>query len=1086
MYIIHENTEKIFFRSILIMVLSTFCMMAYSQQQQVRLSGSNLTLKAAFKQIEQQTKMSVDYNVQDVDDTKVIKNMPKENNVKIVVQELLSGTNCSVIFSGNHIIISKQKETLRKVKTVTGVVKDEKGEPVIGANVVVKGTTNGTVSDVDGKFSLEDIPNNAVLEISYMGYLSQEIKVGNQMVLNIALKEDTQTLDEVVVIGYGTVKKSDLTGSVGSVKSGELSAIPQSSAEQALQGRTAGVQVKQTSGAPGETPTVRVRGTNSILGGNDPLYVIDGFPSTQGMGILNVDDIESMEILKDASAIAIYGSRGANGVILITTKKGAVEKVTVEFGTTIGFQSVSKKIDMMNAKEWAEFYNIRAANDGKEPFFTQEQVDAFGEGFDWQDFVFSTAPIRTHSLNISGGTDETKFSVGANIFDQEGIVGKGSYARYSLRANLDQEISKKIKLNFSTNLSQGLLDNKNFSGSSLGNSLTSVALVAPPSLTPYNEDGSYKVFESYYPVITTGGAIINPLNFLNEIKDKRKKNNVLANLSFTYEPIEGMYIKILGGIENADIRNDYYKTKKYYNSTGYASITTTNTTSLLNENTITYMKTFAEKHSINILGGFTYQDYRYKLLSASGTGYMSDVTETGDIGSASSSGVPSSGYTKWALMSTIGRLNYNFDNRYLFTVSFRADGSSRYSKGDKWGYFPSGAIAWRVTEEQFMKPITWLSDLKLRLSYGVSGSQAISPYATLNNLYSGKTVFGNELYTIYSPGSTLPGNLKWESTHQTDIGFDARVFNNRLKFTFDYYYKKTKNLLNNIPLPSSTGYSQTIGNVGEVNNKGLELTVSALAIDNTNFKWTLDGNISFNRSKVKKLYNHNDILGGYVYFNLFNDNASILREGEPMNSFYGYQKNGYDEKGAEIYKDQNNDGVINNDDKVIIGNPNPKFIYGLNSSMTYKGFDFSFFLQGTQGNDMFNASAVDNTLQYAYGLNMRKEVLYDHWTPNNTDAKYPKPVTSMSMRLSDRLIENGSYLRLKNIEIAYNFPIKKWNTPWLQKLRLSFSAQNLFTITKYSGWDPDINTQEGGIGQGIDMNPYPVARTYTFGIHAIF
>lgn len=1061
---------------------------ANSQNAKVSLNKTKVQLQDILSEIENQTDYLFVSN-RNVDLKQKVSVRATDRPVQEVLDEILKNTGLTFTIEGVNIILSEVKLVLdstasQQERKIEGKIIDVNGEPIIGANIVEKGTTNGVISDLQGSFSLNVTPG-VTLVISYIGYVSQELKIGNQISYNITLREDSETLDEVVVIGYGTVKKSDLTGSVSSIKSGELAAIPQASAAQALQGRTAGVYVKQNSGAPGSTTTVRIRGTNSILGGNDPLYVIDGFPSNVGMGMLNVDDIESMEVLKDASAIAIYGSRGSNGVILITTKKGRTGKTKVEFGTTIGFQSLAKKMDLMNAREYAEFYNIRAKNDGQEPFFTQDQIDAFGNGFDWQDFVFTTAPIRTHSLTVSGGSEKTKFVLAGNIFDQEGIVGKGGYDRYTLRANFDHDISKRVKVNFTTTLSRSISDNKDSSGGRQGNSLTSVALVAPPVVTPYNEDGSYRILENAYPVITTGGAVVNPLNMLNEIKDITKRNRILSNLSITYEPIDGLFIKVSGGVENSDVRGDYYKTRKYYNSTGYASVSTSQEISLLNENTVSYIKTFAEKHNLSLMGGFTYQDYTYKKLDGNGTGFLSDITETGNLGSAAVPGISSSGYSKWVLLSSIARLNYNFDRRYLFTFSFRADGSSRYSDGDKWGYFPSGAIAWRMSEEQFMKKITWLSDLKLRVSYGVSGSQAISPYSTLNNLSSGKTVFGNERYTTFAPGSVLPGSLKWESTNQFDLGVDVAVLNNRFRFTADYYLKETRDLLNGIPLPSSSGYNNTRGNVGKIQNKGFEFSFNAHIID-SEFQWTLDGNISFNRSKVKKLYGGKDILGGWIDFMVISDNCNVLREGEPMGIFYGYQQYGYDENGMEKYKDLNADGIINQDDKTKIGDPNPDFIYGLNSYMSYKGFEFSFFLQGSQGNDMLNASSIDNSLYYAYGLNQRREVLYDHWTPENTDAKYPKPVTGLSMRLSDRLIENGSYLRLKNVELGYNLPVQKWNLSWLQKVRVSCSLQNLFTISKYSGWDPDVNSQGGGIGQGIDHNPYPVAKSYTFGINVTF
>ena len=1058
------------------------------ESTKVTLRETNGTLKSVLNEIERQTDFLFVSNSNDVNlDWKVTVNFNKQP-LDSVLDDIFGEAGITWKIEGVNIMLTRNQEYSNDGahigrKKITGRVTDAGCNPIVGAGVVERGTMNGAISDNNGEFSILVNPK-AVLDVSCIGYKNFEVKIGESLRYEISMSEDSKLLDEIVVIGYGTVKKRDLTGSVGSVRAKDLSAIPQASAELALQGRIAGVQVRQSSGAPGKTPTIRIRGTNSILGDNSPLYVIDGFPSNVGSGILNVDDIESVEILKDASAIAIYGSRGSNGVVIITTKKGKEGKTTVEFGTTYGIQKVSKKMDVMNASEYARFYNERAKNDGREPFFTDEQINSFGEGFDWQNFIYKKAPLRTHSLTVSGGNEKTKFSISGNFFGQDGIVGKGSYDRYTVRSNISHDITKRLNVELNTTLSRSITDNKDSEGGSQGGTLTSVSLLAPPVCQPYNDDGSYAVLEGYYPVITTGGGIVNPLNILNLIDDKTKRNRVLANAAFTYQPIDGLYIKISGGVENTDARNDYYRKNGYYNATSYASVSTTQQISFLNENTINYVKTIAQKHNLSALAGFTYQDYKYTSLNGSGSGFLSDITSTGNLSSAATPGIPSSSYTKWVLLSSIARINYDYDHKYLLTFSFRADGSSRYSKGDKWGYFPSGAIAWKIGDETFMSNLSWLSDLKLRASYGVSGNQAITPYSTLNNLYSGKTVFSTDLYTFFAPGSILPSRLKWESTSEFDAGLDASFLNDRLSVTADYYHKLTRDLLNSVPLPNSTGYGSTIRNVGKIQNQGFEFSFNAHLIDKE-FQWTLDGNLSLNRSKVKKLQGGNDILGGWIGFLVINDNASILREGEPMSVFFGYRTDGYDENGFEKYKDLHEDGVINSDDKTIIGDPNPDFTYGLNSYMSYKGFELSLFFQGSQGNDMLNATSIDNTLYCAYGVNQLKEVLYDHWTPENTDAKYPKPVTGLSMRLSDRLIEDASYLRLRNLEFGYNFPVEKWNIDWVKKIKLYMSLQNILTITHYSGWDPDVNSQSG-IGVGIDQNPYPMAKSYTFGINVTF
>lgn len=1063
-----------------------------AQTMRVNIQVENVSTEKVLSEIEKQTDYLFVYNQNEVD----LKRKTSVNAVNKTTAEVLStifnGTDIIYAIEGENIMLMRKEKNLAVVpdavqqdNKITGTVLDATGMPVIGANIMVKGTTNGTITDMDGKFSL-DVAKGETLIVTYVGYANQEISVSNQKSLSITLKEDSEALDELIVVGYGVVKKSDLTGSVSTVKSSELNSIPSGSVMEALQGRSAGLQVKQNSGSPGGSISVRIRGANSIQGSNEPLYVIDGFPSsTTNPSIIDNSDIESIEVLKDASAIAIYGSRGANGVIMITTKKGRPGKTKVDFETTIGFQSIRNKLEMMNAQEYATFYNIQHMNDGLEPYFSEDEIKSMGNGFDWQDFVFQRAPMRTHSLTVSGGSDKTQFSVSANIFDQQGILKGSEYKRYSLRANLNHNISEKVTLNYSTSLSRNILDNKNWGGGRFGASLISSALCSPPTLTPYNDDGSYRELHSAYPFVSEG--LTNPLNYINEVSDQTVSNKVLANIAFIYEPIKDLSIKISGGIENSDDRNDYYKTLKFVNSKGEANVNTSQYTSVLSENTINYVKTFNKKHNFSLLAGFTYQDFYAKSLGGSGTGFLSDVTYTGNLASASVPGIPTSSYSKSVLLSYLSRLNYSFDNRYLFTISFRADGSSKYSNGNKWGYFPSGAFAWKIIEEEFMKNNCLISDLKLRTSYGLTGSQAIEAYATLNNLYSGKTVFGDARYTTLAPGTQLPGDLKWETTAQFDLGVDVGLMDNRFLFTADYYIKNTKDLLNTVQLPSSLGYTTTLKNVGRVQNRGFEFSFDA-NVFNDEFIWKLNGNLAVNRSQVKELYGGQDILGGWVDMLLIADNVSLLREGEAMGVFYGYLRDGYDENGSEKYVDLSGDGVINQNDKTIIGDPNPDFIYGLNSLMSYKSFDLSLFFQGTQGNDIVNISSIDNSLNYGYGCNLLKDVVGNNWTPENPTAKYPKITRNQTMNFSDRLVENGSYLRLKNIELAYNFPVNKWKQNWLNKLRIYISAQNILTFTKYSGWDPEVNSQGGAnsIAQGIDHFAYPTAKSYTFGINIGF
>ena len=968
-------------------------------------------------------------------------------------------------------------------RVITGVVSDYNGNPLAGVNVVVSGMTQGTITDENGKFRLE-VPQNAKsLIFSFIGMESQEISLGSSNQVNVTLAESAVGLDEVVVIGYGTVKKSDLTGSVSSIKSTELSAFPTVNVVQAFSGRVAGVQIKQNTGAPGGSISVRIRGTNSIKGSNEPLYVVDGFPiSGTSLTFINNSEIESIQILKDASATAIYGSRGANGIVLVTTKSGKAGKTKVDIESTFGNQVLSKKLELTNATEYARIYNEMLTNDGLPPYFSESDINSLGKGFDWQDFVFRKALIHTHDVTVTGGNDKTQFSMTGSVFEQEGIIKNSNHNRYSFRSNFNHNISEKFSINYTTLLTK---INERYQNSGVGSRGNSAALGAYPTKTPFNEDGTYLNLGASYP---WGTELKNPINWINEELSFGKANKVLAHVAFTYKPVEGLALKIMGGVENNDSRNDYYRTLKFIGSNGSASVSDGQSTSFLNENTITYTKSFGV-HSITAMGGFTFQNFKYTSLGGSGTGFLSDVTETYNLGSASVPGIPNSGYSLSTLLSLISRVNYNYNNKYLFTLTFRSDGSSKYTPGNKWGYFPSAAFAWRISNESFMDNLNFISDLKLRSSWGVTGSQAISAYATLNQLFASKTVFNDALYTTFSPGTQLPGDLKWESTRQLDFGMDAGFVENRITFTADYYIKTTVDLLNSVSLPLSLGYTSTIKNIGSIENKGLEFEVSANIFPQGNLNWTIDGNIAFNKTKVLKLYQGEDIYGGSYNLSILDDYFNILREGEEFAVFYGYTEDGYDDKGLIRYVDRNNDGVITALDKSIIGNPNPDFIYGLNSTLSYKNFDLTIFLQGVYGNDIVNLSSPSITLDYGFGLNTLKAAYNDHWTPDNTNAKYPKITSKQNVKASDRFVEDGSFLRLRNIQLAYNIPTEKLRiSNVLRSAQVYVSAQNYLTITNYSWWDPEVNSSGGAssINQGIDFNTYPPSKSLNFGIRLGF
>jgi TonB-linked SusC/RagA family outer membrane protein len=1068
---------------------------AQALDKRISIELNNTNLRTALSKLEQLTNVKFLYQSQLIPTREKVTISAKNERLADVLDRMLSPRKIQFREEGNQIILTKKGSQdisateltpgLSDAIQLSGTVTDEQNQPLPGVNILVKGTTTGTTSDANGAYALNVPDENSVLVFTFIGYTAKEVVVGSQTEINIQMEADIQSLQEVVVVGYGEVKKSDLTGSVSSIKAEELNAYPTTNIMQSLAGRATGVQVSQNTGAPGSALSVRIRGINSIQGGNEPLYVVDGFPYTGNPTLLNNADIESIEILKDASATAIYGSRGANGVVLITTKRGKSGKTTVEYDGYYGWQTRRKKIEMMNATEYAQFYNEQAANDGLAPHFTQDEINSFGEGTDWQDLVFKTAPIQNHAISINGGSEKTRFSISGSNFNQGGIIGGSDYIRNSVRANVNTDISKKFSFDLNAILSRIDSDRKNSDKGNRGGSLTSAMLSGYPTVPVYAPDGSYTRLSEAYS--WGSNVITNPLNYIEQDFEHIRSNKILTNASLTFKPLDGLSIKISGGIDNTDDRTDFFRTNKFINSQGSAKIETDQTTSVLNENIISYVREFG-RHSISAVAGFTYQNNKTSSLDASGTGFVSNIQKSYDVGAAATQGVPISSYSDWTLLSYLGRINYVFNEKYLATVSFRTDGSSRYSEGQKWGSFPSASLAWRLSEEEFIKNISFISDLKIRAGYGETGSTAIGPYYTLNQLKSSKVVFGDALVTAYSPDVRLAGPLKWETTAQMDVGLDVGFFDNRLSLTVDYYIKNTRDLLNRVPLPSSQGYGYTVQNIGELQNKGFELSATAV-VTNGQFKWDVSGNISFNKNKVTKVYGGNDILGQAVDIAVINDNINIVREGEPIGSIFGYIEKGYDAAGKILYEDFNENNTRDIGDKRIIGNPHPKFIYGFNSNMSFRNFELNFFIQGSQGNDIFNVSAVNQTLDYGQALNMPREVYEDHWTPENTDAKYPVISRSTSTQVSDRFVEDGSFLRFKNIQLSYNLPITDLRFSWLSKAQIYVSGQNLITFTKYSWYDPDINSygNDGSIFRfGIDHYSYPTAKTMTVGLRLGF
>jgi len=964
-------------------------------------------------------------------------------------------------------------------KTITGKITDSGNVPVIGAAVQEKGTTNGAVTDVDGAYTIS-VNSGATLVVSSIGYVSQEV-AASKSVMDFVLVEDSELLEDVVVIGYGTAKRRDLTGSISHVKQEELTAYPVTDPVYALQGRVPGVVISQNTGSPEGDYSIRIRGVNSIQGSNDPLYIIDGIPSSTSA--INTYDIESLEVLKDASATAIYGSRGANGVVLITTKRGKTGKAKVQYDFQTGTQYQIKRLDLMNAENWARFYNIYLVNSKTlaEAPFSEADIKAMGEGTDWQKTVFNPAPTTNHSVTVSGGSDKVRYFISGSAMLKDGLIENSYYNKYNLRSSIDADLNKYVSL--TANLGYTYIDkmNQTDAGGNGGSSLIGATFSAAPVFTVYDENGNYKDLRSWYS--WSSHEVKNPVLMANEASYQTGSDLTDANLSLKIKPVKGLTFTANFAGEITNSKYQAYTTEKYIYATNSATVKDTRNCLLLNEDILNY-KVETGNHMFDIMGAFSYQQNVAKTLNASGSGFISDVTKTYDIGAAATPDTPTSSYTKWVLMSWLGRFNYSFKDRYMLTVSFRADGSSRYTAGQRWGYFPSGAFAWRVSDEPWMKSVREISDLKLRVGYGVTGSTAISAYATQNLLNSDKTATGSGNYTNYAPGTKFPSDLKWETTSQANAGFDLGMFDQKLKVTFDYYYKYTYNLLNNVSLPWSSGYVSTVQNIGSMKNSGVELNIEGDIIRTHEWGLTAQFNIAHNDNRVVKLAGGNDIKGT-SYTNYGTGPLNIIREGEPIGAFWLYEYKGINqESGAMEYVDHNGDGQYSDEhDRIIAGSPFPKFTYGLNVGLRWRQFDFNFFFQGSQGNKIYNLSNMRN-MAYSQGMNVENRAWTESWKEgeDNTNATFPKITNTNSGKYSTRFLEDGSYLRLKNITLAYNIPVQKIHIDKVfSGLRVFVTAQNFLTFTKYTGLDPEVSSKGGDINNGIDHLSYPNVKTASIG-----
>ena len=990
----------------------------------------------------------------------------------------------------------------QQAKRVSGVVTDSAGEPIPGANVVQKETTNGTVTDMNGKYTL-DVPNNATLVISFIGYTTKEIKVGSQSVLNVSLVEEAIGLNEVVAIGYGYVKKKDLTGAVSTVSADDMVlGGTVSNAAQALQGKTAGVQVSQSSKAPGGTIAVRVRGNNSISSTNEPLYVVDGFPSSEGLN-LNPNDIESMQILKDASATAIYGARGANGVVLITTKRGKAGENKISYSGYLGTQKVDNPFEFLNAKDYMNLQNaLYQEIDGQEgnpngvytPSQLQSTVDT-----DWLDVCTRLALVQDHNIQFRGGSEKTKVLTSLGYYKQEGVLKNTDFNRISGRVNVDQTINDFIKAGATMYAHRERSNAQTYSGNILGENVMLSVMEYDPTVKPYNEDGTYGR--------VPGGRGDNPLANLLERKKEMVNDKFNGTAFLEVNPFDGFTAKATAGVELLhNFKGSYLPKSTTYAGEiegGIASTYDFRSTRQVFEGILNYMKTFNNIHDLNVMLGYSYEKYSAESRSANGKGFSTDLFEWNNLGAASIKGVSSS-KTENLLASFFGRVNYTFNDKYLATV--RRDGSSRFGANNHWGTFPSGSLAWRASEEDFVKNWGVFSNLKVRAGYGVTGNERIGDYASYALVSTNHVTLdgsNNMPGTHLNQSSPENVSLKWETTTQYNVGFDMGFFNNRLSVTLDGYWKKTKDLLLKVSLPYYTGFTSGQQNVGEISNRGFELDITSHNLTG-DFVWDTKFNLALNRNKVLDLGSSGDIriTSSKPMGTVSENDYAIVREGEPLGSLYGWKYIGVLQEGESYaaqpnskpgdpkFEDVNNDGKIDADDRTIIGNANPDLIFGLTNNFAWKGFDLSIFFQGSIGNDLLNMTRMN--LEWK-----RTTDALNRWTPSNKNTDIPRNGFYYSQYggyVNDHFIEDASFLRLKNLTLGYTIPFKKI----VSSCRVYFSAENLFTITGYSGWDPEVDTkaneaaQSGGsqqtanAGAGMDFNAYPAMRTYTVGLNITF
>ncbi|MBR4698469.1 MAG: TonB-dependent receptor [Prevotella sp.] len=997
---------------------------------------------------------------------------------------------------------------------ITGHIKDGRtGEALIGASVIVKSERGqGVVTDVDGNFTLQTKAEAPLtLRVEYVGFRPLDVDVYDfEEPVEISLIDNSSRLEEVVVVGYGAQKRLELTSSISSV-SDELLQQQNPSVESALQGAVAGLNVTTTSGQPGAASIIRIRGGNSITGGNEPLYVIDGFivyndvsstktgargsdAALDPLSFLNPSDIESIEVLKDVSATAIYGTRGANGVIIITTKKGSHGKNNINYSGTFGWSKIAKKLDFLDAWQWADIWNELYEN-GEVGY----RLDEPKETYDWQDAALRTAFSQEHQLSAVGGDEVSRYSLSGSYKSQDGILLGTSLKRYAGRVNYERNVFKNLLVG--VNASGAL---SNMKGQSDRSSMFAAnswmgAISHTPYTSIYNEDGSFNYEPNPTSVDIYNGKVGNPISDMLNYQTSTENSRIIATGFAEWSILPVLKLKASLGADISNTRQSYYApsyTSDGLANSGYASVGQNKTHVWQTEYTATYSNTFKGGHSLTALLGYTAQQTDRSRIATSAYGFSNDATGYDNLGAASTTNPSSSGHYISTLQSWLGRVNYSFNSRYNASLTLRADGSSRFAKDHRWGWFPSLGLSWNIDCEKWLHLSKKVDFIQLRASVGVVGNQEIGDYQFAANVEPRTVIVNNQRATGYVITNKSNPDLKWETTTSYNIGLSTGFFHNRLTLTLDGYYKKTSDLLLNVPVEQVTGFDTVLRNVGSVTNKGVELETGVVLLDNKKWKWTVNANIAHNKNEVTSLGNAEYFIPSHGY-----TNPLIVKVGEPLGSFYGYRFKGIIqadedlsklpaqtiqtvEPGNPKFEDVNGDNVINEQDRVVLGNIQPKFTYGFNTKVAYQQWDLFISASGSYGNKLFNELACRLDRSNGYYYNPLAEVA-NRWTPTNPSNTIQKASNATSIYTDDRFVENASYLKIRNIQLGYTLPVPSITKD--TKLRLYVSLQNFFTFTGYSGYDPEANrsgsNETSALYQGIDNGTYPTAKTILFGIN---